>query len=577
MLKNYLTVAIRNLLRHKLYSFINLVGLALGIGCCLLILLYVQYELSYDRFHDQANRIYRVVRENIDGEGNSSFLTGSSGALASLLINEFPEVKQVVRMKNPPLKTWVGYKDKGFLQSFCLAESSILKVFNFPLVKGNPGTALQAPSSVLITEEMAWKYFGEEDPIGKVIRAENWFIGAYIVTGVLKDLPENSTIKFDFLTSDLKDFGAWNTWRIRTGWLPLTTYLMLNRGPDPDDLERKLPNLVARYTGQETQGRIRHDLQPLTRIHLYSNADYGLAGYGDIEKIYLFSILAIFILLLACINFVNLATAFSVGRAKEIGVRKVAGANRLQLIKQLLGESVLIVSLAVFLALVIVELFLPGLSSFTEMELSLIGSNALYLVSILLLLILFVGLLAGSYPAIFLSAFQPVSVLKGNMRTGPRNQRLRKGLVIFQFMISALMTIGTVVVYQQWKYMTHKKLGYNSEQVVVLPIFIADRSLIGKYPVIMDEFMTHPNVLKCTATNDTPVGGEGGGIWPVRPEDKTNDWHMHMLDLDHGVLDVYGFELMGGSNLPRETSTNYRKVFILNEEAVRQLGWKDPI
>ena len=586
LFKNYLTVAVRNLLRHKVYSAINVLGLAIGMACCVLILLFVEHEFRYDRHHENADRIYRVLRETRTGGGNATVSLGTSGALAAALKNDFPEVRQVVRISN--LGGWVRYKDRAFNHGFTLADESIFDAFTFPLVKGDAETVLQEPFSVVISEEMARKFFGDEDPMGKVVTAEGRYMGGdYKVTGIMADSPRHSTIRLNFVTATAHRRlvrRVWDRWLPEDSWRPLQTYVVLPEGYDRRELERKLPDLMEQYMGAEVRKHNTYHLQPFTRIYLYSNVDYGIGWYGDIAYVYLLSAIAFFILLIACINFMNLATARSANRAREVGMRKVVGAIRGQLIRQFLSESMLMAFLGMAVAVALARLALPSFNAFAGKELSLDALASGTVLLGLLGVVVFVGLLAGSYPAFFLSAFRPVEVLKGRSKGGSRGAWVRKGLVVFQFSASILFAIGTIVAYQQLGYMRNKKLGFNREQVVVLPIFSRDRAaqteyegpLSREYNRVKEAFLQHPNVLKASASHSLP--GRVGKLDVVRPEGIEGDaWRMHIMAVDEDFLDLYGIEVLQGRNFSGEIQSDLTEAFLLNETAVKRLGWTEPV
>ncbi|MDP6038467.1 MAG: ABC transporter permease, partial [Candidatus Latescibacteria bacterium] len=584
MLRNYLIVAIRNLLRYKIHSFINIVGLAIGMACCVPILLFIQNELSYDRHHENADRIYRIMKET-DG-ASPKFSPYTCGALAPTLLTDFPEVKKAVR-----ISSWGGtrvrYKDKNFGQRFCIADPSILQVFTFSFIKGDPQTALREPFSIVLTKEVAQKYFGDEDPMGKVVTVsdryftsnyigQKYFGGYYKVTGILENMPANSnfTLRFDFLTSSQTISSVWDEWTPEPVFLNLQTFVLLPKGYSHTEFERKLP--VFTDTGEDTSPRIAYHLQPLTRIYLYSGIDYGIGMYGSIVDIYQLSLIAFFILLIACVNFTNLATAQSARRAREVGMRKVVGAHRLQLIQQFLSESILLSFLSLLFAVVLIELFLPYFNAFTGKRLSLdlgdYGSMLIGLVGISLS----VGILAGSYPAFFLSAFRPVEVLKGALMVGVKKAPFRKGLVVFQFSISIFLIIGTLIVVRQQEYSRNKDLGFDKEQMVVLRLFGRDPSLIRKYDAIKKEFLQHPNVLKAASSHSPP--GRGAQRLMVQPEGILGDaWKMLSLAVDEDFFETYGIKLLAGRNFSKDLAGDSMSALILNETAVKQLGWKKPI
>jgi len=597
MLRNYLLVAIRNLLRHKVYSFINISGLAIGMACCVLIMLYIENEFSYDRHHENADQIYRVLRETRETGGGRSLGSGTSGALALGLRRDFSEVQAAVRIWNTWGGKWLSYGGKAFRQAFCLADANVLDVFTFPLVKGDPATVFKDPFSVLITEEMVQKFFDDEDPIGKVITVEDRHLGGdYTITGILRNIPRTSSplwktgLQFDFLTSTAvvsREIvrGPWEGWNRGSSWSPIKTYVMLPKGYSPAALERKLPDFMARYMGAEVRERNTYRLQPLTRIHLYTNVDYGRPGMGGITFVYLLGTIAFFILLIASINFMNLATARYTTRAREVSMRKVVGARWLQLVQQFLGESILLSFLALLLAIGLVELVLPTFNAFAGKDLSLITNLRMPVLVGLFFFTILVGLLAGSYPAVFLSSLQPLTALKGALKTGSRGFWFRRGLVVFQFSISILLMIGTAVVHRQLEYIRHKDLGFHKDHILLLPVFGQDRELQTEsegrlsesYNLVKQEFLQHPNVLKASASATYGTAG-GWQVGRVRPEGHDgSEFRMPVLGVDEDFLDTYDIELLAGRHFSGDIASDLTEAFMLNETAAKVFGWTDPI
>ena len=582
MFKNYLTIAIRNLLKQKTFTLINIFGLAIGVACCTILALYVHHELSYDCHHPNAEHIYRIIQERTHEAGNKSFSPFSVGGLRPFFQNEIPGIQASVRVLIRKSSV-VNNNFNGIDLLFCLADPEILSVFNLPLVQGDPQTALTTPNGLLITESAAKTYFGQADPIGKMMHDKGKFPGEYIVTGVLKDLPKTSLVQFDFLTATVPGFTG-STWR-ENGWMrkawenkgaggALQNYLVLQATAQPKEIEEQLSSLVLRFWGEELGNRLRYHLQPLVQAHLYSKRDFGLSGSifghtnGDIRHLYVATILGGFILLLAGINFVNLSTARSTMRAKEVGMRKVVGANRHQIIGQFLGESILLSALAHLFALLIVDLALPYVSSWLDITLS-IAQVGLWSLLIFPLSILIIGCLAGSCPAFLISAFKPITALKGALQKEGGSISLRRGLVLFQFSISVLLIAGTYVVFNQWQFMIQKDPGYNKENVIIVPF----RG--GNPTMVRQRFLSHPNILYACATNGTPVGATG--FRAVHPEGETEPWRMYHLDLTESVLDVFGIELLQGRDFSDDMPTDRSEAYLLNEAAVKALGWKEPI
>lgn len=596
MFQNYLIVALRNVMRHKSYSLINVLGLATGMACVVLIMLFIQYELRYDQNHAKADQIYRVLRET---RSDTKRLTNerTSGALAHVLQNDYPEVHQVVRTARN--WAWINHGKKGFFQSFCLADENILDVFTFPLVKGNRQTALREPSTILITQEIAQKYFGQEDPIGKTVTVDyRNFGGEYRIVGVLKDIPPNSFVRFDFLISPLtasNRFFRLDTWE-PSGHRYFETFIYLPQANHVQALEQKIQDIFGRYMGDEVAKTNTYHLHPLNRAYLHSTPDFNMrwsresGNYGDINTIYAFSLIAFFILLIACINFMNLSTARATARAEEVGLRKVVGAHRVQLITQFLGESTLLSILALIVALFLTYLFLPTFNMFVDKQLSLNIANNTSILLTLPIIALCVGMLSGSYPAFFLSAFQPVHVLKGAAQISSKSAWFRKGLVVFQFAISVTLIIGTTVVYTQLNHIRTKDLGFDKTQTLVLPIFIRAREtktwggygmgLKTKYNMVKHEFSQHPNVLQATTSQYLP--GIYAGTQQFGAEGQIRE--MAPFCIDENFLAFYDIELITGRNFTKTyieriaqegSHDNYE--FILNEAAVKEFGWTDPV
>ena len=587
MLRNYLVVAWRNLCRNRVYSSINITSLAIGTACCLLILGYVGDELGYDRFHEKEERIYRVIREDKSDQG-SIFGPNISGALVPALRSEYPEVEHAVRVTgvgslsefwSDYWQSWVRRGEKVLPVRICNVDPDFLELFTFPLLRGT--AALEDPHTALITREMAQKLFGDVDPVGEVITIERE--GEFEVRGILADPPGNSTLQFDLLKSAATTDLPWDEWgSMVSNWRPLRIFVLLREGHAPEDLERKLPELIEHHMGKEAAAGIAYHLQPLRRVHLHSRADYGLIEHGDISSIYLVSLIGLFILLLACINYVNLATARSAQRAREVGIRKVVGANRLRLVGQFLGESIGMALLAMPLALALAELVLPWFNSFTGKELFLLAGVVLPTLPFVIVIVLAIGVLSGIYPAFLLSAFQPAAVLKN--RPGGRVGRagFRKGLVVFQFSVSILLLIATGTVYRQQQFLQHREWGFNKDQVVVLPIFQADPSswdseewIGSRWWTVAEEFTRHPAVLAASVSYLTPPYSVPTEI---EVEGDETSRRVQSMIVDWNFLDTYEIGLVAGRNFKGwGNPDDYWHAVILNETAVEWLGLEDPL
>jgi putative ABC transport system permease protein len=582
MFKNYLKISFRNMKRYKGYSLVNLAGLAIGLACCLLILLFVRDELRFDRFHRYKNQAYRIIVQQ-PGQFymGMDYFAVTPAPLAPALKEELPEVITSTRFYQSN-DVIMSRTDKRFYEDgFLWTDEHFLEIFSFPFLRGDRARALNEPYSVVISERMAHKYFGDEDPIGKIIEMSNKY--DFTVKGIMKDAPLNSHLQFDFLAplTTLKSIRGQEDYLESWGNFSYYTYILLQEGYSPEDLEKKFPEFVEKYMGDRLRQMRQQDparqasrffLQPLTRIHLYSHVNFEVSPNGDIKQIYLLSVLALVILTIACINYMNLATARSAIRAKEVGMRKVIGAQRQQLIRQFIGESCFLSFIAVFLATLLVELLLPAFNSLIDKSIHLNFLPDLEFCVGLIGVALVMGIISGSYPAFFLSSFQPSGVLKGNIKAGLKGSTLRKVLVIFQFASSIALAISTVIIYSQIEYIRNKKLGFNREQVVVLPV--RDRELREHYGPFKHELLQSPAVLGCAASTWLPNNirtNVGDTFWEGMEEGA--DLQVYLLEVDYDFIDLFEIELVEGRNFSREFATD-SQAYIINEAAREVLGWE---
>ncbi|MXW05974.1 MAG: FtsX-like permease family protein [Gemmatimonadetes bacterium] len=576
MIRNYLTVALRNLLRQPVYSLINIVGLAIGMAACMLIVLYIQDELSYDRYHPDADRIYRIV-DDIESGGQTIRTAGSPLSWAPALKQDYPEVERFVRMRGTA-SSWLFHKEEMqfYEKKVIWAEDGLFDLFAIPLVAGDPNTALVEPFTIVISETMAAKYFGGEESMGQVLGVDNTY--DFKVTGIMRDLPANTHMRADMFTSysSLATIGSYyrENWEVHDNFY---TYIRLSENTDPDDLEARFPDFLERYAGdryRESGVVLRPSLQPVVDIHLHSHRESEFEPNGDIRFVVLYTLIAFLIPLIACINFINLATARSAMRAREVGVRKAMGANRTQLLGQFLGEAVVMAALAMVISSILVQLALPAVNAIAAKELIFPLSNGLVL-TVLAFGVIVIGLAAGSYPAVYLSGFAPTEVLKGNLETGTRGLNLRKVLVVVQFAMSIFLLVSTAIIYDQLEYISTKRLGFNKEQVMVLPITGSTQR--RNTPVLKERLAQLPGVLGVATASGVP-GMRVIPIMAVRPDGMAPEDHLMMatLQVDESFLDVLEIDLAAGRNFSTDWGTDSTTGFLLNESAVRYLGWGTP-
>ncbi len=577
MFNNYLTIVIRLLLRYKGYSLINVLGLAIGIAGCVLIVLYVQDELSYDQYHQNKDRIYRLAVSET-AEGRLDVSAKSPSAWGPVLAQEYPEIEAITRIRPPASRWLIRYGEKRFYEEhFVFADSTVFGIFTIPLVQGNANSALAEPHSVVLSESMAQKYFGDENPIGKVITGDDKY--EYSVTGIMQDLPDNSHFHFDFLASFVSLapnglYGEPST--MQNYYSSLFTYILLRNGVAPEDLERKLPRFLDQYLGErlETLGiAMTPFLQPLTSIHLHSNLTGEFESNGKIMYVYVFSTLAGFVLLIACVNFMNLSTARSARRAQEIGIRKVLGAKRNQLISQFMGESILYSLIALIVAMGLVHLFLPQFNHLSGKTLE-VHYDSTWLVPTLISIAIATGIVAGGYPSFVLSSFRPVAVLTGALKAGASHSSLRKLLIIFQFVVSIVMIVGTIVVLDQLAYMQSKNLGFDEENVVV--VRLPDPEAVQRYPAFKNAILQYPEVLSVSSASSVP--GYEADLSVIQPEGFQEDQNVSVRTIwaDFDYIETLGIEVKSGRSFSRDRSSDTNSILI-NEAAARAFGWDDPV
>ncbi|WP_422358499.1 ABC transporter permease [Reichenbachiella sp.] len=586
MLKNFVNIAFRNLLKHKFYSLLNILGLSIGLSCFMVISLFVIDELSYDKFHEGSANIYRMdFAAKLNGSDHVSAKVGAPAAQA--LLNDYPIVKDAIRIS--ATGNWF-IKEKGFEKTFkeehvLMADSNFFSFFSVPMIHGDPKTALVRPNTLVMDQTTAKKMFGDNNPVGRTLVLDN--TTDYEVTGVYEDLPKNSHFRQNIILSVASFPGRAKS----TNWVntAFNTYIKFQEGIDSEQLEKNFPELIEKYIGpliqkffgqslaefKEAGNNVGFSLFPMEMIHLHSDKDGDLAPNSDISYIYIFSAVAIFILLLACINFMNLATARSASRAKEVGVRKVMGALKNQLVSQFIAEALVISFFSFLIAYLLTMVFLPSFNELASKELAIAqlfnGTYVLLMVGIMLI----VGLFAGSYPAFYLSRFQPAEVLKGKVKLGMKSGALRSLLVVFQFSISIVLMIGTAVVFDQLSFIQNKKLGFNKDQILMVEdAWILDQ----KVETFKTEVKRNINVENATVASFTPVGGNDNSDLFFKSPSGESDQSLvtNKARVDHDFLETLGIEMSEGRFFSREFLSDSNAV-VINKAAVKMFGYENPI
>ncbi len=568
MLRNYLTIVLRTIRRHKGYSFINIAGLAIGMACTLLILLWIQDELSYDRFHAKGDNIYRIIVENDQG-------LRSAGTcpipLSPRLKQAYPEILDSSRLFGGFQESLVECDNRVFSEKIGIVDPTFFTMFTFPFSKGDPQTALDDPFSLLMTEKMARKYFGLQEPLGKtlVIQSSRREKTSFQVTGILKDIPHNSHLQFQIFVPFqslnkliwwANDFEKWSDWSY-------FTYILTKPGTSIPELNKKITDLVRQNDKDDLTSHFF--LQPLAGIHLHSDFRYDLAGHGDILTVRIFAAVALFILLIACVNFMNLSTARFHNRSKEVGLRKTVGAHRMQIIKQFLGESLVFVLFAFLAALVLMKFTLPLLNRLTGKPLAMNLENPGFLTS-LIAVIFFTALVSGSYPAFFLSAFQPANVLKGTSKALTKGNFFRKFLVVLQFSLSIVIIICTAVVADQLAFLQKKKLGFHKDNVIHLPM---DGTLRQSYETVRNELLQYPDIKGVAASDQllTQILRSSTGA-RLEGQEVCKDIGINLLTVDIPFLRTLEMKMSQGRPFSEDFLSDSSQAVIINRALTRTIG-----
>ena len=587
MIKNYFKIAWRNLLKNKTFSAINIIGLASGLACFILIALYVADELSYDKYNEKANRIYRVNSDIVFGGGNLH-MAQAPDPMGPTLKKDYPQVEEYVRFYDPMGIHRIKKGNEYIRETNTVyADSTLFNVFTLPAIAGNTKTALNEPNTVVITEKVAKKYFNTTDAVGKTIADGDAEKDIYKVTAVIKDMPHNSHFNFDFIFSMKNVDYPWGSFMSNN----FQTYILLKEGTNYKLFEKNLDIIINTYVLAQAKqfmnissmdefekagNKLKYSLMPLADIHLHSDRSAEMGVNGNIQYVYIFSAVALFVLLLACINFMNLSTARSAGRAKEVGIRKVLGTGRQSLIGQFLTESTLMAVISLLLAVGFVWVCLSYFNTISGKQLAMGDLLQPKYLAFLLMLPFVIGLLSGMYPAFFLSSFNPITVLKGKQSAGFKKSNLRNGLVIFQFATTIFLVVGTIVVYRQLNYIQTKKLGFNREQVLVVRGTLA---LGNNKDAFKEEISKLSGIKDATYAGFLPVANSSRTDNSFSKEavmDSKNGLNMQVWDIDDRYINFLGMEMVQGRNFSKDFATDSTGI-IINEAAAKTLGYDSPV
>ncbi len=574
MIRNYLTIALRNFSRQPAYTLLNVLGLTIGIAATLLILLYITEETRYDTYHEKADRIYRISSDITEPDDHFRWSV-TQNPLAPQLKVDYPEVEEYVRFI-PNGRTSFEHEDRFFFEEdVFIVDSTVCDIFSFEFLRGDENEALKAPNSIVINNSVAKRIFGDADPMGEILKTPSG--REYQVTGVYKDMPNHSHLIANAMISSntfpgLADpsAGSWGSFSI---W----SYVLLKEGTLAADFESKLPEVIEKYVAvifDQFDIKIKYELLPLTSIHLNSTFEGEPEPTGEKGFLYIFGAIGLFMILIACINYMNLATARATKRAMEVGIRKVLGSERRQLIGQFLSESVLFTLFSLLLSFLIVHLLLPIFNNTFDLTLqrSLLWSTPVLLGAVTIVLL--AGVLGGSYPAFYLSGFKPIKVLKGTLAKGTGNPNLRKALVTVQFAITIFMLIGTGIIYDQMNYLRNKDLGFNKEHVMTFSL--QGRTARNKYPVVKESLLQNPKILAVGSASTTPGGGFSKNLMNVERSDGTMEQYgVDTYQIDYDFFPTMGVEIVEGRNFDMAYGTDSTNAVLVNEAFVKRMAWED--
>jgi putative ABC transport system permease protein len=571
MFTNTFKIAARNLFRDISYSLVNILGLTIGITGSLFLILYVYDDLSFDRYHEKADRIYRISSRISEPDDAFNWAV-TQVPLSPQIKQDYPEVDESTRLIQSGRHLYKYEETEFFEEEVSYADSTVFDIFSWPLLEGNPKTALIQPNSIVLTRTFSERYFGKESPIGKVLQRED--DNSYTVTGLMEDVPKNSNYRFSALISKNTlpdDFGSWGSFHIYT-------YILLREGADYKALEAKLPEMYKNYMAEifERMGiNIVYELLPITRIHLHSDFEGEPVAVGSIQYIYIFIVIIVFLLVIACINYMNLATARSTKRSKEVGIKKVAGSSRRALIRQFISESLVLTIISLALSLLLCYLLLPFFNNISGKFIDFSMIIHPFILLSLLVVIVFTGFVGGSYPALFLSGFNPAEILRGQLRISGSSLTVRKIMVVIQFTLSTAMIISTWIVYNQLNYLKKMDLGFDKENVITLQLTTPE--MVRKLPVFKEAVLSQPGILSIGSANTAVGYGTSKVIMRVETSDGMVERGINNFRADYSFIKTLGINILEGRDFSVDIPADTNRGVIINETLAKRLNWNDPI
>jgi putative ABC transport system permease protein len=579
MIRQFITLAFRNILKNRTNTILNIISFSIGLAACIIALLFVNQSLSYDNFHKDTDRIYKVLKRT-EGDAGINVYFGTNGIAGPEIKANYPQAEMVTRvMRDGVYVNAEEDKENGFNELIYIVDPEFLKMFHCPVLSGENETVLEKPFSVIISDDLAERMFGEENPIGKTLEINGYYIKKdYTITGVFKEFPDNSIFFASLITAEHDEMPEWlwESWNVESSYLPVFTFVKLEKGVDYKAFEKSLEKLVEVNYPEELQGKTKYLMQKFERMFLYSQQDFGQQFYSNIVYVYIFIALALFILIISSVNFINLTTGRLLLRAKEIGVKKAFGTGRYNIYLQFISESIFMIIITIPISLLIVYYLLPFFEQSLNIDLQFEWMLNFRFISRAIIMIIFIGTITGLLSAVSFTWVTPASVMQGKLNIGSSKHISQKVMFIIQYTLSVILISTTIVLYMQLKYMMNKDLGFDKENKIVIPIFATNRDLRLNYQVVKQEFLKHPDIISASASHF--LIGSGGERHKVIPEGKfSEEWNMAVLAVDEDFIETYGLTLLQGRDFSGDIISDQTEAFILNEAAVKRLNWKDPI